>query len=247
MSLTNKALLANLKISQWTGRKYDKRANDTVHTSHNTQGKVGNYTKKLLPGAKELEEVRRIADSIRKFFYEQSLPWYSDGSRIVAAQNYLDFTNEFRKHKADFDAAVAEFLRRYILLKNEAKDRLGDLYKETEYPHFEYLKNAFACDVTFFPIPDVSDFRVDILDAEKDQFLKNIAQVEADAARECWDRLYKVVNKAAERIADPKAILRDSLLENVQEICTLLPKLNVTDDPNLETLRQTALHGSWPA
>lgn len=237
MSLTKKALLANLRISQWTGRKYDKRANDTVETKHNTQGRVGNYTKKLLPGAETLENVRRLADSIRKFFYEQSLPWFSDGSRIVAAQNYLDFVNEFRTRKAEFDNAVSDFLAEYHSLKSEAHASLGDLYNDAEYPNYDYLKETFSCEITFLPIPDAGDFRVEILDSEKETFLKNMARVEQDAARECWERLYKVVNKAAERIADPKAILRDSLLENVHEICALLPKLNVTDDPDLESMR----------
>jgi hypothetical protein len=42
----------------------------------------------------------------------------------------------------------------------------------------------------------------------------------------------------AEKLADPKAIFRDSMLENTREICALLPRLNFTDDPDLETMRQ---------
>jgi hypothetical protein len=42
----------------------------------------------------------------------------------------------------------------------------------------------------------------------------------------------------AEKLADPKAIFRDSMLENTREICALLPRLNFTDDPNLEAMRQ---------
>lgn len=235
--LSNKALLAHLNISQWTGRKLDKRATGTVEVSHATQSKVGNYTKKLLPGAKELENIQRIAGSIRQFFYDQSLPWYSDGARILPAKNYLDFTTAFRTYKTDYDQAVSAFLIEYPTLKEAARLKLGDLFSETEYPSIDYLKTAFSCEVSFMPLPDVADFRVEVLDSEKKSFLDRMKRVETDAMKDCWNRLHEVVSKAAARLSDPKAILRDSLLENVRDICSLLPKLNVTDDTALENMR----------
>ena len=39
-------------------------------------------------------------------------------------------------------------------------------------------------------------------------------------------------------MADPKKVFRDSLVENARELCELLPKLNMTDDPNLEAIRK---------
>ena len=41
----------------------------------------------------------------------------------------------------------------------------------------------------------------------------------------------------AEKLADPKAIFRDTLVDNTKELCALLPRLNFMDDPNLEALR----------
>lgn len=238
MSLSNKALLSVLSISQWTGRRLDKRATETVEHSHSTEKHVGQYTKKLLPAAKELEEVHRLSNNIRQFFYEQSLPWYSDGSRIISAKNYLDFTAEFRKRKADFDYAVEQFIIAYPDLRESARQKLGDLFNETQYPSVSYLRQAFNCEISFMPLPDVKDFRVDVSESEKATFLKKIAEVEATAMKECWSRLFDTVSKAAHRMSDPSAILRDSLLENVREICALLPKLNISDDPTLESMRQ---------
>lgn len=239
MSLSNKALLAVLSISQWTGRKLDKRATETVETSHVTEKRVGNFNKKLLPGARELEEIQRHANSIRTFFYAQSLPWYSDGSRIISAKNYLDFTNDFRKRKESFDAAVSEFLACYPMLREAARQKLGGLFNETEYPTEARLASCFNCEISFMPLPDVSDFRVDILETEKAEFLNKIKQVETQAVQECWTRLYDTVSKAAVRLSDPDARLHESLIDNMTEIVQLLPKLNITDDPALETMRQS--------
>lgn len=240
--LANKALVVSLNISQWTGRKFDKTATETVVTEHKTEREAGNYTKKLLPGAKELAEISRLASSIRLFFYENTLPWASDGARIIKSTAYMDFTKAFRKRKAEFDHAVTEFIREYPALRDQARSKLGELFRETEYPTAARLENAFSCDVSFMPVPSVDDFRVEILDSEKDEFLKRMAEVETNAMRECWTRLHDVVSRAASTLASQRsdgkpAIFRDSLIENIQELCGLLPKLNVTDDPALEAMR----------
>ncbi len=237
MSLATKALLVNIRISQWTGRKLDKEATGTVETTYSTEKHAGNYTKKLLPGAKELAEIQRLAGAIRAFFYEQTLPWETDGARILSSKNYLDFTAAFRAKKEAFDRAVSEFISAYPALKEAARAKLGTLYRDGEYPTASYLVSAFSCDASFLPLPDVSDFRVEILDAEKNDFLSRMANVESAAVRECWTRLHDVVAKAATKLQDDKAIFRDSLIDNITEICALLPKLNVTDCPDLEAMR----------
>src|SRR5437773_536002 len=105
MSLSNKAILVNLSISQWVGRRIEKSAKETVETAHTTDKRVGNYTKKLLPGAKELEEIQRLAGAIRVFFYTNTAPWLNDGSRIISSKHYMEFTAEFRQMKGVLDRA----------------------------------------------------------------------------------------------------------------------------------------------
>ncbi len=63
-------------------------------------------------------------------------------------------------------------------------------------------------------------------------------QIETTAMQDCWKRLYSVVSKAAQKLNEPDAIFRDSLIENISDLCTMLPKLNVMEDPNLESMRQ---------
>lgn len=237
-TISNKAMLVSLKISQWAGRKHDRQATNTVETAYSTKGKVGQYSKKLLPGAMELAEIQRQAQDIRMFFYEQTLPWLSDGTRILSSKNYMEFTNAFRQRKASFDTIVEEFIDQYPTLLIEAKEKLGTLFKETDYPSPKKLRECFDCEIGFMPIPDVTDFRVTLSDEEKDTFLKRMQEVEQTAMRDCWSRLHDVVAKAAGKLQSPDAIFRDSLIENISEICKLLPKLNVTDDTNLEKMRQ---------
>lgn len=238
MALTNKALIVSLNISQWTGRKKDTKASNKVETTFKTGADVGLYTKRLLPKCAELREVGRLASGIRQYFYENTLPWLNDGSRIISSKAYLDFVNEFRKRKGEFDNAVDALLKTYPSQIAKAEQQLGKLHNEGDYPTAYQLRSYYDCEISFLPVPDVGDFRVEVLDTEKDSFLKNMADIESRAMKECWHRLFDVVEKAAHRLNSSDAIIRDSLIENVREMCQVLPKLNITDDPELERMRQ---------
>jgi hypothetical protein len=237
MSLKNSALLIGLNISQWVGRKQDRRASSTVESAHGTAQQIGNFSKRLLPKAAELEMIQAHASSLRKFFYENTLPWAHDGMRIISAQNFVAFTSEFRQKQAVFNRAVEDFLAEYPRLREQARIKLGDLFNEEEYPETHRLKRKFSCEISISPIPDVSDFRVELSDAEKTLFLESQKQVESEALADCYSRLFSVVKTAAERLNDPEAIFRDSLIGNISELIQLLPRINPIDDPQLEALR----------
>lgn len=239
MSLSNKAMLVSLKISQWGNRKHDKRATGTVEDTYATKGKVGQYSKKLLPNALELAEVVRQAQDIRVYFYQQTLPWAHDGTRILKADNYIEFTNTLRAKRAGFERVVDEFIYAYPRLLQDAKNTLGNLFHETDYPTSASLRGAFDFELSFMPMPSVEDFRVTISDEEKAEFSNKMREVEGIAMRDCWNRLHEVVSNAANKLHSPDAVFRDSLIENITEICKLLPKLNVTDDAQLESMRQS--------
>jgi hypothetical protein len=237
MSISNKALLVSVSISQWTGRKLDRTATGTVEHTHATGKNVGNYTKRLLPDAAELRAIVNAAGAIRAFYLEQTLPWHVDGSRIISSKNYLDFTTAFRTLKGTFDRAVSDFLTAYPALTETARLELGDLYRADEYPSVKQLSKAFVCDISFAPVPDVTDFRVEILDSEKEAFLQRMHDTEAGTVRECMTRLHDVVSRAAVKLNAPESVFRDSLIDNVHEICALMPKLNVTDNAEVEAMR----------
>lgn len=238
MSLSDKALLVNLSISQWSAKKLDHKAMLTVEKEYNVNRDAGNYTKKLLPKTKELEDIQAKVSAIRVAFYKNTLPWFTDGSRIISAKHYLDFMNEFRKMKGDFEFLVDEFISKYASLRDNAKQSLGGLFDDTEYPEIELLRAKFDCNLTVMPVPSKDDFRVEMSESEIENFEKTLKEVESKIYEDIWGRLFNVVEKAASKLSQPDAVFRDSLIENIHEVCALLPKLNVNDNPELEIMRK---------
>ena len=241
MSLIDKALLVQLNISQWTARKYDKKASRKVAEEFHSYIDQGRNNKALLPMNGLLDRVHKKTTLIRTKFYTNTSPWGIEGTFMLSSKNYLSFTNEFRKEKGEWQYLVDDFLNNYDDLRQDAQRVLGQLYNEDDYPSQDMLARKFSMDLAIFPVPS-TDFRVAIGDEELAEIQKDVERRVMDAQnhamQDLWDRLYKQVEHMTEKLSDPKAIFRDSMVDNARELCSLLPRLNFTDDPNLENLRQ---------
>jgi len=241
MNLSERALLVQLSISQWAARKYDKKISNEVASQHGTATVVGRYNKSLLPMNDLLDNVHKKASLIRTNFYANTLPWGMEGTQMLPSSHYLNFMTEFRKEKNEWQTLVANFTSNYDSLKEDAKRFLGTLYNESDYPTLSEIVGKFNIDIAVFPVPS-TDFRVSIASEElkriQQDVERRVQQSQAVAMKEVWTRLYDKVKHMADKLADPKAVFRDSMIDNAREICALLPRLNFSDDPNLETLRQ---------
>lgn len=253
MKLNDRALLLTLKISQWAGRKHDKQVTKQVASQHAADTSVGRFNKVLLPATGHLEDVHAMTSRIRQMVYQNTMAWGSqDGTRLLPVGNYLAFTTEFRKLVAERETMVERFLQAYPRLREEAKLFLPNgLYKEEDYPDVETLRGKFECSLEMSPVP-TDDFRVQLGDHELDAIKADVAartQAAMDQAmREVWQRLYdrvkhmsdklQAIDDTSDKEGKAKARLHESTIENIRELCELLPRLNITGDPDLEAMRQ---------
>ena len=241
MNLNDRALLVQLNVSQWTARKYDKRASKEVTTAHGAASAAGRFNKSLLPMNDKLDNIHKKTTFIRQKYYDNTLPWGMDGTMMLPTANYLSFMSDFRKEKGDWESLVQEFLDEYDQMKLDAQRILGSLYDAADYPNGLELRHKFKMDMAVFPVPS-ADFRVSIGSEELSRIQQDVERrvkdAEQAALKDVWQRLHDRVKHMAEKLADPKAIFRDSMVENAREICAILPRLNFADDPNLEAMRQ---------
>lgn len=241
MKLNDRALLVSLSISQWTARKLDKKATKEVADINRASTSAGRYNKSLLPLNDLLANVHQKTGVIREKFAKNTLPWGVDGTRILPSANYLEFMQDFRKEKSEWQSLVQTFLDNYEYLVAEAKRWLGDLYDEKDYPSKESIIGKFSMDMGIFPVPS-SDFRVTLSSDEltriQEELESRMVTIQQEAMSDCWHRLYKHVEHITEKLSDPKNIFRDSMIENARETCDLLTRLNIAEDPNLEAMRQ---------
>ena len=241
MKLSDRALLVQLNISTWSANKLDKEISNETNAIKGVQQNAGRYHKSLLPMCDLLDDSKKKATLIRTKFYDNTLPWGVKGIQILPTANYLAFMTEFRKEKSEYETLVNRFVPAYPQLVQDAQRFLGAAYKATDYPEAHEIADKFKMDMQVMPVPN-NDFRVNIADEEleriHDEVSARVKQAAQGAMQDVWQRLYDKVKHFAEKMDDPKAIFRDSTVEHLADLCELLPRLNVMDDPNLEAMRQ---------
>lgn len=236
-ALQNRAMLVNLSISAWTASKKDKNVSAAVKKQHGASEKTAGWFNKRLIDPVALEPISKIEGRTRDMHYKLTLPWGDNGDRILPAMAYMDYVDAMRAHRTEYENAVAEFVKSYPMLVQDARKMLGTMYEPGDYPDVTQIRSRFEIKTVFTPIPDAADFRVDVGDAAVDEIKQSItASVEerlAGATRECWNRLAEVVEKMATALEDPERVFRDTLVENIRTLVLLLPKLNVNGDDRL--------------
>jgi len=238
--ITEKAMLASLSISQWSARKHDKRVSQEVNERYN--GKDAGRFNKVLASKESLKEIQAAVSAARTFHMEQTLPWGERGERLLPSKNYGAYNRQMRDYKQAFQDAVEAFVSDYHTVIFEAKKTLGGLFNREDYPEAGQIRDKFEFKTVISPVPVAEDFRVqlshDEIAAIQEDIEQRLMASNAAATRDLWQRLYEVVGHMVERLSDPDAVFRDSLVGNIVRLTELLPRLNLHDDPALETMRQ---------
>lgn len=239
------AMLVDLNISMWTGRKMDKKVSEEIDATKSTKARAGNYHKKLLAGSDKLEKVQKIATAVRTWNYQQTLPWSDGGSRLLPMKSFFDYKQTLNNFENQYNSAVDDFLQEYPQLVSSSAFTLGDLFDRGEYPTAEELRSKFRFKYVFCPVPDAGDFRIDVEEQAKNELQQQYKDYYesklADAMKDAWDRLHETLTHLSERMDytdENKKKFWDSTITNAVDLCGLLTSLNITNDPKMEQARQ---------
>lgn len=239
-SLSSRALLATISISCWQARKLDKAETSAVESRHGTSTRAARVSKSLLPNCATLEALQKKSAEIRMFYYRSTLPWGHDGVGILKTDGYLAFVSSYTALKAEFDRLVTAFIADYPAQIATAQNSLNTLFDISDYPAPDELAKKFAVELQFLPVPEASDWRVELGDEHmehlRDSITAEVAKAQGAAMSSAWRRLHDVVAHAVDKLSAPDAVFRNSMVENAQQLCRLLPSLNIANDPTLDKM-----------
>lgn len=241
-SIASSAVLIDLSISTWTGRKLDKRASNDVTASNNAAKGVANVHKKLLGDCAELDAVQKFAANARNAHYAMTMPWSDLGLRLCPTTKYIadnGYERTMTELQTEFARLTDAFLQAYDWEIQNAQLKLGALFSHDDYPTRDSLAAKFKFRFTAMPLPDVGDWRLDIGNeaaaSMREQYEKFYSDQLAKAMADVWQRTHDALSKMSERLdyagKEDRKVFRDSLVENVQEIVDLLGTMNITNDP----------------
>lgn len=244
-TLSTRAMLVSLSISQWSGRRLDRDVTAEVNQSHGAEADASRTNKLLLPKS-ALKDIQSIVSETRNGFLDRTLPWMNDGTRIVNAAAYMQHAQWIGKQRSKFEAAVNDFITAYPGHIIEAQKALGKMFKAEDYPDAEDLRKKFSVSVQVLPVPTSNDFRVEISDAQAEMIRKEIEEhvsaATKSAVSDVYRRVAEVTGRMATKLREYKpatatqkadGLFRNSLVENIRDLVGLMPGLNITGDPNL--------------
>ena len=252
--ISSSAMLVDIGISVWTGRKLDKQVSAEIDQAKSTKTKAGNYHKNLLAGSEKLAEIGKIASAVRNWHYTQTSPWSDAGSRLLPATLFMDYKLKLTEYEKMFTDAVDKFLAEYDQLVNQSAFTLGALFNRDDYPSVDNIRRKFAFTYMFSPVPESGDFRVDVgnqgMAELRTNFESAINTRIKTAIEDMRTQLIDQLNHMSEKLSDldePRTlkdgtlvttqIFRDSLVENAVDLVKNLKHLNITGDADVETMR----------
>ena len=253
-SISSSAMLVELNISTWTGRKLDKIVSAEIDARKQTTTRAGNYNKKLFADEPTFDAISKFAGNARTFHYHATMPWSDSGLRLLTTAMYFEYQKTISQMEMDFSGLIDEFINDYQNMVLRAEHKLGDMFDVLDYPDPDSLRDKFRFSVKFSPVPDVGDWRVDIGNDARETLQLSYQQAYTanleSAYKDVWDRTHEaLVNMSAKLAGNTKQIFRDTLVTNVKEMIDLLDKFNITGDAKMRQAKvkiQSALSGVTP-
>lgn len=244
-SISSAAMIVELSISCWTGRKKDRKATDEVTTSHGAKIGVAAVNKKLLSDCAELDAIQKFAANVRSLHYTSTLPWMDTGPRLVSTERYFDYHNQMSGLQNEFARLVQSFLDSYEWEVTQAQASLGSLFNADEYPSVESLSNKFGFRLSYMPVPDVGDFRVDVGNLAQRQLAEQYAEhynerlqmVTQHIFDRLGDTLTRFINSLDWREGEKAKKVYSSVFDTLRDLIALMGDCNFTNDPTMESVR----------
>jgi len=247
MSISASAVLVELNISVWPASKIDREMTEQVNTGASATRDASQTKKNLFAGTSLRKDIEKFAARVRLYHNTHTLPWADKGQRLLPTKLFMEYKQTMNGYAQTFDFMCDNFFVEYPRLVAEAPTNLGTMYRAEDYPDLDEVKSKFGFRRAVDPIPESGDFRLDVsaddLTELKNHYEQQHSSRLADAMKAPWDRLHTMLVGISQKLTDKegeddKKRYFDSLITNPLELCELLGKMNVTNDPKLEEARR---------
>lgn len=194
------------------------------------------------PAMRAVNQVRR---QIVDYWKEMSLPFPESGIRLVRHDDLARLDGQLELYREQLAAAVDELQGAYDEIKQQARERLGDLYCEDDYPGT--FVGLFAVEWGF-PNVEPPDYlrrlRPEIYQDECSRVRTRFTEAVRLAEQSFAEELSELVSHLSERLTGgddgkPK-VFRDSVIENLNDFFDRFARLNISSNEELEDLVQRA-------
>jgi len=254
-TISSSAMLVELSISQWAGRKTDKRVTKKVKDDEGAIENSGSFSKNLLPDEPIFDRVGSLMGAMRTEHYHSTMPWANQGPRLLTTPIFFDYNKTLTALKQEQEEdALPHFFAEYDRMVARAPHKLAGLFDIYDYPDLDTLKQKFSVALNYYPVPTAGDFRVDVgneaMEVLRSSYASYYDTQLKGAYKDVWRRTHDALANMSKRLeGKEKQRFHDTLVTNVTDMVELLDKFNITDDADMRKAKrrlEQALRGITP-
>ncbi len=190
------------------------------------------------PAMKQVNQVKR---QMTDYWKGNSLPFPEAGIRLVRRDDLEDLDNRMAEFQSELDAAVRNLEDCFEEIKSGARERLGDLFSESDYPASMIGEFEVCWDFPNIEPPDyLRRLNPELYRQQCTRIQSRFDEAVQLAEQAFVEELEGLVSHLGERLSGaddgkPK-VFRDSAVENLREFFTRFQRLNINSNEELESL-----------
>ncbi len=194
------------------------------------------------PAMRAVSQVRR---QIVEYWKNSSLPYPEAGIRLVRQADLEQLNQHMGQFQEQLELAVRELNANYDEIKSQARERLGSLYAEADYPASFLGLFEVSWDFPNVEPPDyLRRLQPELYQQECQRMRCRFEEAVTLAEQAFLEELSGLVSHLSERLSGgedgkPK-VFRDSAIENLNEFFERFQRLSISSSSELDEMVQRA-------
>jgi len=194
----------------------------------------------------DLKPCRKVRDDAKQLLATVSIPWDSNGKRLIQVETYQNIKQRLSDYRAEFYDKRDEFVDKYHSKVQRAANELHSLFDPDRFPSPQGVGDEFLFELETEAITDPSDIRIkgslDLAEEIKLETERKYKRKLNDSVKEVVGRLTDQIKTSMESIKNfhKKSLKGEntkffaSALTGITTLCDALPSLNITDDVDIK-------------
>ena len=250
--LKNKALTVRLTRKKMNRNKMDRDLSTLLQEMKEVTDKSSLRVNKSLFPKEATDKYQKVITEAAKYFYRTTTPWDDKGWRLLSIDIYKDFIKTMKGHTRSFREAVMDFIDGFEGNIEAMKPVLGDAFRMDDYNEFflggkvnrEALLEKFNLEVEYGTVSDADDLRACLTETDREVIAAHITEKNNEKFAKSQEHLITILHEHImaihERLSQEENIFRDTLIGNLEDLCDLIPKMNIANDQAINALAAEA-------
>lgn len=182
-----------------------------------------------------------IFSQAKAIWRNHTLPFPEPGVRLLRKNNIPKLEEELAKLKAQLHDAVAALDEDYDTIRAQAREQLGQLFNEADYPGSLAGQFCMSWDYPAVEVPSyLAELSPELYERERQRVAAQFDEAVRLAEQAFTDEFAKLVENLGERLTPdeqgkPK-MLRTSTVENLRDFFTKFESMSLRSNPGLDDL-----------